>query len=177
MLTFTGRLGKMSGFRRKGKHYVRSKPESIRQTGNMKRSAYRFGKASSTGAFIRKSLGIMGDGAHVNRITKALIPSGGMDVSKLTGVCFNKAKRTDAYFRASPVLRKNGAIHIPAQRFAQNVPHLEVLLIAVRIDVTTRKLICKKNHRAQHRYSSSVRGCGYSFRSARNRYNAHRIMC
>lgn len=144
ILTFTGRLGKVSGFRRNQQHYLRSRPDSIHHTPNMKRSAFRFGRASSMGAFIRKSFNIAGDGGHVNRITKALIPAAGEDVSKLTGICFNNAKKTDAYFSTPPLLRKNGVMHIPAQTFPKGVQKLEIKLIAVRIDVQSRKILSKE---------------------------------
>jgi len=61
LFTYTGRLGKLSGFKRKGTHFVRTQPDGIHQTANTKKSASRFGKASSTGAFIRRSLNIVGE--------------------------------------------------------------------------------------------------------------------
>lgn len=144
LFTYTGRLGKLSGFKRKGTHFVRTRPDGIHQTANTKKSASRFGKASSTGAFIRRSLNMVGDGGHVNRITTALIPSAGEDLNSLIGVCFNIVKRTNAYFTQPPVLLGNGDIHIPAQKFPKETYQLEVQLVAVCIQVQSRKLLYRK---------------------------------
>lgn len=140
MLTFTGRLGKLSGFRRNGKYYVRERPNGIHHTSNMKRAAQRFGRASRTGAFIRKALEVNGDGGHVNRITRALIPSGGCDLNQLAGVQFNQSQRTYSHFSTLPVLRDNGVLHIPPQVFPQR-GYLEIKLIVVRVDLQTRKVL------------------------------------
>jgi hypothetical protein len=141
MLTFTGRLGQLSGFRRNGKHYFRNRPDGIHHTPNMKRAAQRFGQASRTGAFIRKALGISGDGGHVNRFTKLLIPSAGVDLDTLIGLQFNKSKKISSHFFKLPVLRSNGVLFIPAQTFPKGTRHLAIKLIAVRIDLQTRKVI------------------------------------
>lgn len=140
MLTFTGRLGDLSGFRRNNKYYFRKRPEGIHHTANMKRSAQRFGRASRMGALIRKAFSINGDGGYINRFTKALIPSGGMDVDKLVGLQFNKARRTYSHFSQSPQLRGNGVLHIPAQTFPKGIKSLQIELIAIRVDMQTREV-------------------------------------
>ncbi|RFM33805.1 hypothetical protein [Chitinophaga silvisoli] len=141
ILTFTGRLGPLTGFKRNGKHYFRNRPDGIRHTPNMKRAAQRFGQASRTGAFIRKALGIKGDGGHVNRFTKLLIPSAGVDLHPLTGLQFNKSKPTSSHFSKLPVLGKDGRLYIPAQAFPKGIRHVAIKLIAVRIDLQTRQVI------------------------------------
>ncbi|RFM34659.1 hypothetical protein [Chitinophaga silvisoli] len=141
ILTFTGRLGELTGFRRNGKHYFRNRPDGIRHTPNMKRAAQRFGQASRTGAFIRKALGIRGDGGHVNRVTRLLIPSAGVDLNTLIGLQFNKSKRTSSHFSKLPVPGNNGVLRIPAQAFPKGIRHLSIKLIAVRIDLQSRKVI------------------------------------
>jgi len=116
ILTFSGRLGKKIGVKRKTDFFLRSLPEKVCQSPGTKRAAQRFGMASSTAAFIRKAivpiLDFTCDGGHVNRLTKRLIPSGGQDIKAIKGY-----------------------------RFTKNKYNKEGMIIAVRIDFTTRKVI------------------------------------
>jgi len=141
MLTFTGRLGKLTGFKRNNKYYFRKRPDGIHHTPNMQRAARRFGRASRMGALIRKAFCIAGDGGYINRFTKALIPSGGTDVKKLVGLQFNKARRTYAHFSKLPQLRDNGVLHIPAQTFPKGLKHIKITMIAVRVNLQTREVL------------------------------------
>ncbi len=53
IFNFTGKLGNVIAYRRGGKVYLRTRPETVRQTDNTRRSAQWFGAASNKGAFIR----------------------------------------------------------------------------------------------------------------------------
>lgn len=102
MIQFSGRLGNMIGVKRRKHYYLRSFPHKVRQSTGTRRAAQRFGLASSTAALIRKAivplLEFPCDGAHVNRLTKLLIPSGGQDLKILTGYRFRKdAKLANNY--------------------------------------------------------------------------------
>ncbi|OMP75652.1 MULTISPECIES: hypothetical protein [unclassified Chitinophaga] len=116
IITFSGRLNKMIGVKRKTGSYIRCIPEKVCQSPGTKRAAQRFGMASSIAAFIRKAivplLDFTCDGGHVNRLTKRLIPSGGQDIKAIKGYRFTNNKYTE-----------------------------EGKIIAVRIDFSTRKII------------------------------------
>jgi len=53
---FTGRIGNLIYYNRDGKKYVRTIPDSVRQTKATKKKATEFGRASAIGASIRRGL-------------------------------------------------------------------------------------------------------------------------
>ncbi|KAA2238606.1 hypothetical protein F0L74_20495 [Chitinophaga agrisoli] len=79
-LTFTGKLGNVTGYYRKGKHVIRRIPETVQQTVATKRAATGFGTISRKGQLIRQAivphLGLTYDGSLVNRLNKALVMAG-----------------------------------------------------------------------------------------------------
>ena len=76
-IKFTGKLGDVVGYRRKQKHCLRTRPETVRQTPATKRAASEFGVISKKGKLIRRSLlrqlDLRYDGTLVNRVNRALI--------------------------------------------------------------------------------------------------------
>src|SRR5262245_40815079 len=112
ILTFTGKLGNLVGYRRNGKHCLRSMPVNVRQTAATRHAAQRFGMASKKGALIRNAftsiLDVRCDSSHINRLTSTLIPSAGKDTTSLTGFRFNRQTGTDSFFALAPRLSPNG---------------------------------------------------------------------
>ena len=53
---FTGRIGNLIYYNRDGKKYVRTIPDSVRQTKATKKKATEFGRSSTIGASIRRGL-------------------------------------------------------------------------------------------------------------------------
>ncbi|HJT75517.1 MAG TPA: hypothetical protein VJ720_15880 [Chitinophaga sp.] len=147
IISFTGRLGNMIGYRRNGKLCLRSRPITVGQTMRTKRASQRFGMASKNAAFIRKPfygyLDIRPDGRHCNRLTTALIPSGGIDISSITGFRFNQETGTDRFFAQPPRLSADGILHIPPQTLPafKDITALEVKMIAIRINFTTQQVV------------------------------------
>ncbi len=76
-VTFTGKLGNMTGYYRKGKYVVRRVPEKVQQAAATKQAATDFGAISRRGKLIRQGivpyLGVLPDGTVVTRLNKALI--------------------------------------------------------------------------------------------------------
>lgn len=105
-IPFTGKLGKLIGYRRNGKYYLRSMPEIVRQSAGIRRASQRFGIASKRGGLIRNAfygeLDICPDNAHGNRLTKLLIPSAGNNTKRLIGFRFNSCTGTDRFFTIAP---------------------------------------------------------------------------
>ncbi len=145
IIQFTGRLGNMIGYYRKGNYFLRSMPDMIRQTAATQRASQRFGMASKTGAFIRHAiyaaLDVHCDSTHVNRLTKTLIPSAGNHISAIKGFRFNQHAGTDHFFPVTPFFSAENVLHIPAQivRKHKGITALEVKMIATRIDCKTQR--------------------------------------
>jgi hypothetical protein len=139
LLRFTGTLGNLVGYERKGEFFLRSKPQIVRQTPATRRAARRFGIASRKGAMIRHAfydnLDIRCDSNHINRMNKVLIAAAGNNAA-IVNFRFNQHTGVDRFFTLVPSISKDGSVHIPAQTLAQykNVIALEVKVIAARID-------------------------------------------
>ena len=146
LLTFTGRIGDLIGYRRNDGYFIRSRPQAVRQTTATRRAARRFGEASKQGRLIRSaftaSLDIPRDGGHVNRLNKMLIAAGKDNPAGITGFRFNQHAATGFFFAVTPTLSKNGTLHIPAQQLPplKNITLLEVKVIAARICFTRRRV-------------------------------------
>ncbi|MGO4293536.1 hypothetical protein [Chitinophaga sp. RAB17] len=145
ILPFTGKLGPLIGYKRNGQYFLRSMPESVRQTTATRRASRRFGIASRKGAFIRKAfypqLDIHCDGGHINRLNRILIAAGDHHAA-ITGFRFNQHAGVDRFFTVAPRLCNNGILHIPAQTIAgyKGIAALEVKVIATRIDFISRQV-------------------------------------
>ncbi|PWV57050.1 hypothetical protein [Chitinophaga sp. S165] len=146
VIPFTGKLGNLIGYQRNGKFFLRSMPDMVRQTASTRRAAHRFGMASKKGALIRNAfyddLDIRCDNGHINRLNKVLIAAAGNSAA-IAGFRFNQHTGIDRFFTAAPKLFKDDTLHIPPQALAQHkaITALEVKVIAVRIDFTTRRVI------------------------------------
>ncbi|MBW8685315.1 hypothetical protein [Chitinophaga rhizophila] len=147
ILTFTGQLGTMIGYRRKGKYFTRSVPQSVRQTAATRHAAIRFGIASQKAALIRHAfcpmLDVHNDKAYINQLNKVLIGATGNTVSSITGFRFNQHTGMNRFFKVLPVLTADSALHIPAQTITtrKGVTALEVKVMAARISFATRQVI------------------------------------
>ena len=145
IITVTGKLGAKIGFERNGKYFFRSAPERVRQTRNTRRASRRFGLCSRKGSVIRHAcyneLDVRCDSAHINRLNKRLIESGG-DHTAIAGFRFNKQTGIDRFFTIAPELSGNDVLHIPPQEIVQHeqLTALEVKVIAVRIDFQTAQV-------------------------------------
>ncbi|WP_110052471.1 hypothetical protein [Chitinophaga sp. S165] len=147
LITFTGKLGNMIGYRRNGKYFLRSAPETVRQTHATCRAARRFGIASRKGALIRSAfmeeLDVHCDSSHINRLNKTLIQAGRNNTEAITGFRFNQHTGIDKFFQIAPKLSRDGILHIPAQILPQvkGVTALEVKVIAVRINFAEHRIV------------------------------------
>ena len=145
LLTFTGRLGDIIGYRRNGRYFLRSMPQTVRQTTATRRAARRFGEASRKGRLIRSAfspaLDIPCDGSHVNRLNKALIAAGSRHPG-IAGFRFNQRAATGIFFAVMPAVSKNGTLRIAAQQLPllKGIHALEVKVIAARIDFAQRRV-------------------------------------
>ncbi|MGO4288695.1 hypothetical protein [Chitinophaga sp. RAB17] len=139
IIPFTGKLGPLIGYKRNGNYFLRSMPESVRQTTATRRASRRFGIASRKAAFIRHAfyphLDIHCDGGHINRLNRILIAAGDHHAA-ITGFRFNQHTGVDRFFTVAPRLFRNGILNIPAQTIAgyKGIAALEVKVIATRID-------------------------------------------
>jgi hypothetical protein len=144
---FVGRLDNVIGYRRNGKYFFRSMPDKIRQTSATRRASRYFGIASRKGKLIRTAfrphLDMRYDTTLVNRLNKLFIGAGRNDFPNLKGFHFNRHTGLDKMFLIPPVFTTNGTLHIPAQEMLpQGVnTHLEVRLIAVRIDLPSLRVL------------------------------------
>jgi hypothetical protein len=144
VVKFTGRLDNVIGYRRNGKYFFRSMPDKVRQTAATRHAARRFGMASRKGKLIRQAfrphLDMRYDGTLVNRLNKLLIQSG---IHHLQGFHFNRHTGLEKMFLVPPVFTVNGTLHIPAQELLPqgNNTHLELSLIATRIDFITQRVL------------------------------------
>jgi hypothetical protein len=145
VIPFTGKLGPLIGYKRNGQYFLRSMPESVRQTAATRRASRRFGIASRKGAFIRHAfyphLDIRCDGGHINRLNKLLIAPGDHHAA-ITRFRFNQHTGVDRFFTVAPRLLPNGILNIPAQTIVghKGITALEVKVIATRIDFTSRQV-------------------------------------
>jgi hypothetical protein len=134
ILTYSGKIGDKVGVKTKKGHFERSCPAHVNQTPATRRAAFRFGRASRTAAFIRKSFctiaDIRKDDGYINRLTKALIPSAGMNISSIAGYRFNKAKGVMATYR-------DGILHIPSQSGKEK---LVINVITLRVHALARRV-------------------------------------
>jgi hypothetical protein len=146
LIPFTGTLGNLIGYQRNGEFFLRSKPETVRQTAATRRAAQRFGIASRKAAIIRHAfydnLDIRCDSNHINRLNKVLIAAAANNTA-ITGFRFNQHAGVDRFFTVVSSVSRDGVLHIPAQTLAQykNVTNLEVKVIAARIDFITGEVI------------------------------------
>lgn len=140
IITFTGKLGEMVGYERKGKYYLRAASGKIRQTAATRRASRRFGACSRKAKLIRyafyPALDIRPDSSHVNRLNKLLIEAAG-DYTAIEGFRFNQDAGINRFFTAAPVLSNKGILHIPAQDIIAHsgLTALEVKVIAAHIDL------------------------------------------
>ncbi len=147
LITFTGKLGNMIGYRRNGKYFLRSAPESVRQTFATCRAARRFGMASRKGALIRSAfmeeLDVHCDNSHINRLNKTLIQAGRNNTEAITGFRFNQHTGIDRFFQIAPKLSRDEILHIPAQTLpqAKGITALEVKVVAVRINFAEHRIV------------------------------------
>ncbi|HVI46334.1 MAG TPA: hypothetical protein VM802_15775 [Chitinophaga sp.] len=146
LLTFTGKLGNLIGYRRNSGYFLRSMPAHVRQTAATRRAAQRFGMASSKGALIRNAfaprLDVHCNSEHINRLTSALIPSAGKDTGCITGFRFNRKTGTDKFLTAAPRLSRNNILYIPPQTLPayNGISALEIKVIAARIHFATHQV-------------------------------------
>ena len=147
LFKFTGKLDNVIGYRRNGKHFFRSMPDKVTQTAATKRAARSFGITSRKNKLIRRSLmphlDMRCERTMINRLNKTLIEAGRDNMQALQGFHFNKHTGIEKMFVAQPVLSENGTLHIPAQELlpqGRNT-HLEVRLIAARIDFAAQRVV------------------------------------
>ncbi|MGO4290954.1 hypothetical protein [Chitinophaga sp. RAB17] len=146
VISFTGKLGPLIGYKRNGQYFLRSMPQSVQQTAATRRASRRFGIASRKGAFIRHAfyphLDIHCDGGHINRLNRLLIAAGD-HYAAITGFRFNQHTGVDRFFAVAPRLFPNGILNIPAQTIAGHtgMAALEVKVIATHIDFTSRQVV------------------------------------
>ena len=151
---FTGRLDNVIGYRRNGKYFFRSMPDKVRQTAPTKRAARRFGIACRKAKLIRTAfrphLGVRHDGTLVNRLNKLFIQAGPDNFPDFQGFHFNRYTGLEKLFTIPPIFTVNGTLHIPAQELEPQGTntHLEVRLIAARIDFRTRHIISSESSSA-----------------------------
>ena len=146
LITFTGRLGNLIGYRRNDRYFIRSMPHSVRQTTATRRAARRFGEASRQGRLVRSAfaahLDVPCDGRHVNRLNKMLIAAGNDNPGDLTPFRFNRHATASLFFAVMPTVAKDGTLHIPAQQLPllKGISRLEVKVIAARIRFAQRRV-------------------------------------
>jgi hypothetical protein len=151
---FTGRLDNVIGYRRNGKYFLRSMPDKVRQTAATRRAARHFGVASRKGKLIRTAfrphLNVRYDCSLVNRLNKLFIQAGRNNFPDLQDFHFNRHTGLEKLFTIPPIFTVNGTLHIPAQELEPQGTntHLEVRLVAVRIDFRTQRVISSESSTA-----------------------------
>ncbi|ASZ13159.1 hypothetical protein KTO58_08535 [Chitinophaga pendula] len=139
---FTGRCGNLIGYRRNGHYFLRTRPDTVRQTPATRRAAKEFGIASSKGKLIRRALSshldTRYDGTLINRLNKILITAG-KNLSPLTGFRFNKQAGTERYLHLSLTANNSEVCLTP-----HTTALLEIKLIATRICFATGKVITSR---------------------------------
>lgn len=139
LFQFTGKLANLIGYRRNGQYFVRTMPQTVKQTVASKQASRNFGIASRKGKLIRRALtphvDIPYDGSLVNRLNKVLMPSSGAHLKALENFRFNKHSDITPFFCHQPVLLPNGMLSIPAQVFPQTAgaTHIDIKAVAVRV--------------------------------------------
>ncbi len=146
LFKFTGKLDNVIGYRRNGVHFVRSMPETVKQTQATRRAAREFGMASRKGRLIRRAITpYLGrpDGTVVNRLNKALVQLPKGLLQGIEGFSFNRHTRLDKLLPLKPMLMPDGRVKIPAQelpRVHHRATHLEISVIAARINFAERRI-------------------------------------
>lgn len=146
IVTFTGKLGNLIGYRRNGQYFLRCMPDTVRQTAATRHAARYFGIASRKGKLIREAvlphLDVPRDGSLVNRLNKALISAGKDQLQTINGFRFNRHTGVEQFFSCQPLVSPGGTVIIPAQTFpAQGTAtQVEIKLVAVRISFTERRV-------------------------------------
>jgi len=144
LLTFTGKLGNLIGYRRDGNYFLRSMPQVVRQTVATRKASRNFGIASRKAKLIRQGLlpllNIHPGGSLVNRLNKALIQN---EPQQLEGFRWNRHTGITHFFTRSPEYSAAGMLDIPAQTLAPagGATHIRVRAVAVRISFVERKII------------------------------------
>lgn len=146
LLTFTGKMGNIIGYRRNGNYFMRAMPETVHQTIATRQAARNFGVASRNGKLIRRAvtphLNIK-DSSLVNRLNKALVQTGSSCLQGLKGFRFNRHAATDQFFCEQPVITSKGSLLIPAQLLPATgtATHLEIRFIAARINTKEQRIV------------------------------------
>jgi hypothetical protein len=145
LFKFTGKLDNVIGYRRNGAHFVRSMPETVKQTGATRRAARAFGMASKKGRLIRRAITpYLGrhDGTVVNRLNKALVQLPNGLLQGIEGFSFNRHTRLDKLLPLLPIYTAEGRVKIPAQElpFVPRATHLEISVIAARVNFAERRI-------------------------------------
>ncbi len=146
LFEFTGKVGGLIGYKRNGKYFIRSMPETVRQTQSTRHAAKWFGAASRKGALIRSAvmpdLDIHCDGGMVNQLNRTIVKAGRNNHAGLAGFRFNKHTGVNDLFSVSPTFTQDGRLHIPAQELAPPAGciRMEVKLIGTRIDFPTQQV-------------------------------------
>ncbi|WP_142683248.1 hypothetical protein [Chitinophaga polysaccharea] len=146
LLTFTGKLGNVIGYRRNGNYFMRTMPETVHQTMATRQAARNFGIASSKGKLIRRGvtphLNIK-DSSLVNRLNKALVHTGSNCLQGLKGFRFNRHAATEQFFCEQPFVSSKGSLIIPAQLLPATgtATHLEIKFISARINIKEQRIV------------------------------------
>ncbi len=136
----------MIAYRRGGKYCLRSRPQTVRQTDNTRRSAQWFGAASRKGALIRSAfadeLDIPHYGRHVNQLNKRIVHAGRNNHAGLKGFHFNPYTSVNSLFHMPITFSRDGRLHLPPQHFEAigGAEQLEFKVIGKRIDFTTGRV-------------------------------------
>ncbi|WP_127125376.1 hypothetical protein [Pseudoflavitalea rhizosphaerae] len=159
-IRFTGSIGDLIGYYRKGVHCLRSRPLEVKQTANTKQAAHRFGIASRTGKMIRQAFSPYLSGKHDgdwgNRLNKILIGPG---IEKLKGYRFNQQAGI-AQFLQSPVLGPDNILRIPQLHKPghRKITHIEIKVIAIRLDTVSGQVTNTVSHNYMHDLKKEFRG-------------------
>lgn len=146
ILTFTGKLGNLIGYRRNSRYYLRSMPATAHQTVATRKASRDFGIASRKGKLIRRAimplLDMPGEGSIVNRLNKTLIQAGTGNGQGVQGFRWNKYTGVESFFSCQPISSADGVCHIPAQILSApgNATHLQISLLAVKINFVERRI-------------------------------------
>lgn len=146
ILTFTGKLGNLIGYRRNNRYYLRSMPSTVHQTVATRKASRDFGIASRKGKLIRRAimplLDMPGEGSIVNRLNKTLIQAGTSNLQGVPGFRWNKYTGVDSFFSCQPTPSAEGVCHIPPQILSApgNATHLQISLLGVRINFIERRI-------------------------------------
>lgn len=146
-ITFSGKLYDVIGYRRNTKFFLRSRPTQVRQTFATRKAAKAFGAASRKGRLIRHTLlpllDLPYDGSLTNRLNKALIATNNNNANLLHGFQLSKHTSLHNFITTPAACHHTGTIYIPPQKWQalDNITHLEIKLVAVKIDLTKLKIL------------------------------------